>query len=149
MTQCRGIGSRLNDIQNEIDNLQIGSIPAERVTVSGVLGPTLRSFLDSKAEPDGFASLDSDGRLPPSQLPLGYFLTAGIVNPENFSGNPKKYTVSFITPLETSNYTLTVLGGDARPWTYENPSASGFTINSGANAALLFPVHWQLSEVLI
>ena|ERR1035437_3710655 len=59
-----------------------------------------------------------------------------------FAGNPKKYTVAFVSNFATTGYSVTINAGDNRNWTYESKVTSGFTINANANAALTQPVLW-------
>jgi len=67
---------------------------------------------------------------------------AGIVAAGSFSLNPKKYTVTFTTAYADANYAISIMGGDARTWTVESVTASGFTINSNANTVLTASVRW-------
>lgn len=67
---------------------------------------------------------------------------AGIVAAGSFSGNPKKYAVTFSTAYADANYAISIIGGDARSWSVESVTASGFTINSNANTALTASVRW-------
>ena len=69
---------------------------------------------------------------------------SGIESGPSFSGTPKIKAVVFATPFETSNYSITLEGDqDSRAWTYESKTASGFTINSNAGAALSGEVSWH------
>jgi len=72
---------------------------------------------------------------------------AGIVNANAFSGDPKSYAVVFNTPFSSSNYSISISGVDDRLWSYSNQSATGFTINSGANTALENIVSWTATAV--
>lgn len=67
---------------------------------------------------------------------------SGTVNAGSFSGNPKKYTVSFSIPFATSNYSVVVTGVDGRSWSIESKTAAGFVLNSRANQALTGDVNW-------
>jgi hypothetical protein len=72
---------------------------------------------------------------------LGY-VKAGVVASGSFSGNPKKATVSFTTAFGSTNYAISIVGIDARTWTYESKAVGGFVINANANAALSGEVSW-------
>jgi len=63
-----------------------------------------------------------------------------------FSGNPKKATVLFTTPLPSIDYTITITSADVRVWTFESKATTGFTINSNSNQGLFGEVHWQVIE---
>jgi hypothetical protein len=64
------------------------------------------------------------------------------VSAGTFSGNPKKASVTFTTAFPSSGYSVTIIGGNNRTWTYESLTSSGFTINANANGALTQPVLW-------
>lgn len=68
---------------------------------------------------------------------------SGRIAAVTFTGNPKKATVTFVTPFPSANYSVTVTGSDARSWTIESKTASSFIINANANAALTGEVGWQ------
>jgi len=68
---------------------------------------------------------------------------AGIVAYTEFSGTPRKATVTFTNAFSSNNYTVTVVGEDARIWTVESKATTGFTINSNANTALTGNVFWK------
>lgn len=73
---------------------------------------------------------------------------SGVVLAGSFSGSPKKYTVTFATPYDTGVvYVVGFVGKDQRAWTYENPTTTGFVINTGANTALTGSVTWYTIEV--
>jgi hypothetical protein len=67
---------------------------------------------------------------------------SGSVSSGSFTGNPKTYDVVFSSSFPSSNYSPVVTGGDARSWTVENISASGFTINSNSNTSLSNTTFW-------
>lgn len=72
---------------------------------------------------------------------------SGIAPSSGFTGNPDKYTVTFITPFPSNNYSVTITGEKQRSWTIESKSASGFVINSNANPPFTGNVFWQAIEV--
>lgn len=67
---------------------------------------------------------------------------SGSVNSASFTGNPKTYNVVFSSALPNSNYSPVVTGGDARSWTVENITTTGFTINSNSNTSLNNTTYW-------
>lgn len=69
-------------------------------------------------------------------------LLSGSVSAGSFAGNPKTYDVVFNTNFANSNYSPVVTGGDARSWTVENLTTSGFTINSNSNTSLSNTTFW-------
>jgi hypothetical protein len=67
---------------------------------------------------------------------------SGVVAAGSFAGNPKKATLTFSTPFPNADYSLSVIGGDARSWQYESKTAGSIVINSGANQSPTQPVLW-------
>ncbi len=77
-------------------------------------------------------------------------LKAGVIASNAFSssgGNPWTASITFTTAYPTSNYSVTVTGADARPWTVEQLSASNFTISTNSTQALTANVYWQSMAV--
>ena len=67
---------------------------------------------------------------------------SGIVSNSTWTGTPLNYQVSFTSAFPSSNYSVTVTGGDARVWTIESVTVNGFIINSNSNTGLLYPTYW-------
>ncbi len=67
---------------------------------------------------------------------------SGKISSASFTGNPKTYTVNFSSPFPNTNYSAIITGGDARSWTVENLTISGFTINSNSNTSLTYSTYW-------
>ena len=67
---------------------------------------------------------------------------SGIVSNTTWTGTPLNYQVSFTSAFPSTNYSVTVTGGDARVWTIESRSTTGFIINSNSNTGLLYPTYW-------
>ena len=67
---------------------------------------------------------------------------SGIVSNTTWTGTPLNYQVSFTSAFPSSNYSVTVTGGDARVWTIESVTVNGFIINSNSNTGLLYPTYW-------
>lgn len=73
----------------------------------------------------------------------GMILKNNAVGGGSFTGNPKKYTVTFSTAFPNTSYSVTVTGEDSRTWTIESKLAGSFVINSNSNTALANNVYWQ------
>ena len=73
---------------------------------------------------------------------VGLRTKSGQVAAINFVGTPRKATVTFTTNFPTTNYSISVLGGNNRTFTYESKTVSGFVINANSAAALTQPVLW-------
>ncbi len=71
---------------------------------------------------------------------------SGVVTSGSFSGNPKKTTITFNTPLADANYSVSVIGIDSRSWSIESVTSSGFIINANANSALTGNVYWTVTK---
>lgn len=70
---------------------------------------------------------------------------SGIIAAGSFTGTPRKAAVTFSSAYLDASYAIAVTGVDARSWTYESKTASGFTINSNAAKALTGEVSWECS----
>lgn len=92
--------------------------------------------------------LTSGGAIPVEFIDSSTGGKAGELIPGDFSGNPKKATVTFATAYPDTNYTITLTASSASNFTYapnfESKTASGFTVNLGAgNIANLLVVAWH------
>jgi hypothetical protein len=67
---------------------------------------------------------------------------SGSVNAGSFTGVTKTSAVTFTSAFPSSNYSVTVTGGDARAWTVESLTANGFTINTNSNTSLNYTTYW-------
>lgn len=70
------------------------------------------------------------------------FVKAGAIAPSAFSGTPSSSAITFVTPMATANYGVSVIGGDARSWTIDSKTVNGFTINSNSIVALTTSASW-------
>lgn len=69
-------------------------------------------------------------------------IKSGSISAASFTGNPKKATLTFGTAFTSANYSIVVLGGNSRSWSFESQVAASVVINANANAALSQPVSW-------
>jgi hypothetical protein len=69
-------------------------------------------------------------------------IKSGAITAGSFAGNPKKFTLTFGTAFSSTNYSIIVLGGDSRSWSYETKLAASVVINANANTALTQDVLW-------
>lgn len=69
-------------------------------------------------------------------------IKSGKLSASAFGGNPMTASVTFATPYPNTNYSVTIIGGDARSWTLEQVSASKFTISTNSKFALADFVYW-------
>ena len=68
---------------------------------------------------------------------------AGKVSNSSFTGSPLTYTVTLSSSFPNTNYSVVVTGGDARTWTIESQTTSGFIINSNSNTSLSYSTYWM------
>jgi len=73
----------------------------------------------------------------------GMIVKNNAVTGGSFTGNPKKYTVTFSSAFPNTNYSVTITGEDSRTWTIESKLAGSFIINSNSNTTLSNTVYWQ------
>jgi hypothetical protein len=62
----------------------------------------------------------------------------------NFTGSPRKTTVTLSQTLPNTSYSVAISGVDARAWTVESLTITSFIINSNASLALTGDVRWQI-----
>lgn len=67
---------------------------------------------------------------------------SGVISAASFTGAPRKATITFGTAFLNANYSVMVLGGNARSWSFESKVAASVVINANANAALSQDVLW-------
>jgi hypothetical protein len=70
---------------------------------------------------------------------------SGVASNTTFTGTPLNYQVLFTSEFPNTNYSVTITGGDARVWTIESKTVSGFIINSNSNTGLLYSTSWIAS----
>lgn len=71
----------------------------------------------------------------------------GVESFNTFAGTPLKKTVTFSNAYADDLYTINLSGTDARIFTYESKTASGFVINTNADTALSGEVSWQTFRI--
>jgi hypothetical protein len=67
---------------------------------------------------------------------------AGSGSVASFTGTPLISAITFVSAFADNNYSVTVTGEDARIFTIQSKSNTGFTINTNSNTALTGPVYW-------
>ena len=77
-----------------------------------------------------------------------WWVKSGSVGGASFSGNPKKYTVTFASGFSypDTTYIISIDSEDARTWTFESKTTTGFTINANANQTFTGEVHWKTKK---
>lgn len=77
-----------------------------------------------------------------SHIPSLPKIKSGKISGSLFGGNPRTASVVFSMPYTNTNYAVSIIGGDARQWTLEQVSASGFTISTNSKMPLADYVYW-------
>ena len=130
---------------NQTDLLEVNADPS----VQGVAAPVGSvAMLYDEANPTAYGQWQKVGLADTDWKKLNPGKKSGYVNPGDFSGTPKKATVTFATPFLTTNYVVQINGtNDNRSWTYESVNAGSFVINANANSAITGIVSWAAELV--
>ena len=67
----------------------------------------------------------------------------GMISGSDFGGTIKTFDISYTNPYSTDIYIISVIGDDARIWTTNNRSTTGFTINTNSTQPLNGMVMWR------
>ncbi len=67
---------------------------------------------------------------------------SGVIAAASFTGAPRKATLTFGAAFASTNYSIVVLGGNSRSWSFESKAVGSVVINANANAALSQDVLW-------
>jgi hypothetical protein len=126
---------------------QVKNSGSGTITIDGNGSQTIDGSVTKSLSPNDVIQITSDG--------ANWLITGGIgttvisnsaksgnVSAISFTGDPKVYNVVFSSSFPSANYSPVVTGGDARSWTVENITASGFTINSNSNTTLSNTTYW-------
>ncbi len=70
---------------------------------------------------------------------------AGSVSDVSFTGNPRKSTVTFVTPFD-NNYAIAITGEDSRTFTIESKLSGSFIINTNSSVAMTGTTYWTATE---
>ena len=73
----------------------------------------------------------------------GSIIKSNALPPGIFGGTPLTATVTFTTDFPNPSYSITITGEDARIFTIQNKSATGFEINTNSNVALTGTTYWH------
>ena len=69
-------------------------------------------------------------------------LKASSASVASFGGSPLTSSVTFGSAYSNNNYSISIVGEDARIFTIQSKSSTGFTINTNSTIALTGPVYW-------
>jgi hypothetical protein len=67
----------------------------------------------------------------------------GMISGSDFTGATKIFDISYTNPYSTNIYIISVIGDDARIWTTNNRTTTGFTINTNSTQPLNGMVMWR------
>lgn len=71
---------------------------------------------------------------------------SNVVLNTSFAGTPLTSLVTFSTVFPDTDYSILVTGEDARAWTIESKTESGFTINTNSSIGLIGSTFWQATS---
>lgn len=95
---------------------------------------------------NGFVATDTQAAIEEVKTAIATTIRAGNIPAVSFTGNPRKYTITFSPAFANTNYAVVVTGSsDDRVWTYETKTTTNITINSNAAKALTGEVSWVAS----
>lgn len=130
----------------------IGQVPSstEIIVVEPILDGTTASadvYHPSGAKLIGFNNtgtmlLSTDAEAAIIEADFHTAIRSATVANTSFTGDPKKYAITFTRQYINNQYTISFSGLDVRMWTWENKTRYGFTINSNANQALSMTMTW-------
>lgn len=72
----------------------------------------------------------------------GPTIKAGSGSVASFGGSPLTASVTFTTPFTNNNYSISIIGEDARTFTIQSKVSGSFAINTNSTDALTGPVYW-------
>jgi hypothetical protein len=72
----------------------------------------------------------------------GSIIKSNSVPPGMFGGTPLTTSITFTADFPNPSYSVTITGEDARIFTIQNKSATGFEINTNSNIALTGNTYW-------
>jgi hypothetical protein len=73
----------------------------------------------------------------------GSIIKSNSVPPGMFGGTPLTTSITFTADFPNPSYSVTITGEDARIFTIQNKSATGFEINTNSNIALTGNTYWH------
>ena len=92
---------------------------------------------------NGFTATDTQAAIEEVYAAVALPIRGGNIAAVSFTGNPRKYTLTFAPAFASTNYAVTVTGSsDERIWTYESKTVNSIVINSNASKALTGEVSW-------
>ena len=71
----------------------------------------------------------------------------GLISGSNFSGTPQYFTVNYSQSFLNTSYIVSVLGEDARMWTFNNRTTNSFVISSNSNQSLIGMVSYRVESI--
>jgi len=90
----------------------------------------------------GICDLDTGECVDISIPPQARIIKGGTLSPDDFSGTPLLATVSFDNDFSDTTYVISLAGEDARLFTYQSKTVSGFVINANSDTELEGEVSW-------
>jgi len=92
-------------------------------------------------------SISASYALSASWAPISVHVEKGIISGSNFTGTPLIYNIIYANAYPNNIYTIGIIGEDARIWTANNRTTTGFTISSNSNQSILGMVMWRVEQI--
>jgi hypothetical protein len=71
----------------------------------------------------------------------------GIISGSSFTGSPKNVTIVFPNPFSNDMYIISVIGEDARIWSYNDKTPTSVIINSNSNQSLTGMMNYKIEGI--
>jgi hypothetical protein len=100
-------------------------------------------ILSGSLETSGSLNVSGSIYLNGSPIGTGTSTTkAGSGSISSFGGTPFTSSITFDSPFLNNSYSVAVIGEDARIWSIQSKTNSGFIINTNSSVILTNPVYW-------
>jgi len=76
-------------------------------------------------------------------LNAGLKTKVGSIANTSFGSNPLTASITFTTAFADTNYGVVITGEDARAWTIQNKTTSGFVVNTNSSVGLSGTTYWN------
>ena len=148
-TYCipKGAGSHhLSDsnIFNTPDYISLGldtQITGSLMVTEGTISGSILGYV-ANTQTGSFILSSQTGSMTVASASYISSVKAGSGSVASFTGTPLVSAITFGTAYSNNSYSVTVTGEDARVWSVQSKTATGFTINSNSSQALTGPVYW-------
>ena len=137
-----GIETYRSTNDNKI-RLNVATTSPNTVMTEGATGFTLTTTTSGLTANRAQTTQDADGVIAlTANIDNATLATKAGIESAGFSGSPLTKAVVFSTAFADADYSVSIIGSDARSWTVDSQTAAGFTINTNSSTALTGDVSW-------